>query len=183
MFVLFASAIVVSDCGSIGSSSKREIRKDFLSGSEKDPVDGAMWFGPRLGRRKRSEEGDDEEEESAERDKTDKTLVTFFRDAPWAFVAGVKGTSCSLKSFRKVVSLSETNYILSGGNGKKRTLSFTPRLGRDSEEEYGENSVDSGRGKSSSRSGSHGTGNFLSASNFTPRLGRYVHRFFERDRL
>lgn len=88
--VLFASAIVVCDSESLGSS-KREIRRDFLSESEKDPLDGAMWFGPRLGRKKRSD-GEEEEEESAEREKTDKTLVGFLQDAPWAFVAlkGIK---------------------------------------------------------------------------------------------
>ncbi|EEB11107.1 hypothetical protein Phum_PHUM088390 [Pediculus humanus corporis] len=111
-----------------------------------------MWIGPRLGRRKRS---DDDNTNQLDKNSGPPGVLELLQESPWAIVA-LKGP------------------LRSSIGGKRRTVNFIPRLGRDSEEEYVDAPPDFA--KSSSRSGngiSYGGG----SNNFTPRLGRYVNLY------
>lgn len=78
-------------------------------------------------------------------------------------------------------SIQLTGDFRSAGS-KRRTVNFIPRLGRDSEEEYGDGAVDASYIKSISRSGSQIIGPFGGGNNFTPRLGRFA-ALYNRDHL
>ncbi|KAK6637280.1 hypothetical protein RUM44_007694 [Polyplax serrata] len=121
--------------------------------NKRDSGTNVMWIGPRLGRRKRSEDetgsGNDNTAE-----KNGEAVMEFLQDTPWAFVA-LKGS-------------------------KRRTVNFIPRLGRDSEEEFSDRGLDGSFAKS--RGGSQIVRPFGGGNNFTPRLGRFAG-LYNRDRL
>ncbi|KAL0273091.1 UNVERIFIED_CONTAM: hypothetical protein PYX00_005848 [Menopon gallinae] len=105
----------------------------------------SVWLGPRLGRRKRSEE----DFNIITQDKNGGTFIEILQDTPWALVP--------LKGF------------LPGS--PRRSTTFTPRLGRDSDEEYTDSTMEVVYGKAGPRTGNHATGSF------TPRLGRHATLF------
>lgn len=125
----------------------------------------SVWLGPRLGRRKRSEE----DFNIITQEKNGGTFIEILQDAPWALVP-LKGTPHRADRVRDWFVPKE--YV---SGSPRRSTTFTPRLGRDSDEEYTDNTMEVVYGKAGPRTGNHATGSF------TPRLGRHATLFNHRQ--
>lgn len=125
-----------------------------------------LWFGPRLGRRKRAAALDIREKREIDDSglQTNENVVRkLMQDEPWALLT-FRGKNESLKK-------SHTFKIFQLGN--RRSSNFTPRLGRNSEEELFDNFMDpiyESYARAPTRSGEQTTTHL--GQNFTPRLGR-----------
>lgn len=101
---------------------------------------GAMWFGPRLGRKRRSDERLDLDQDESN------VIADVINGAPWALVSlpGEK-IGQEFNRFRKIESMVVENFFSTGG--KRHALPiFTPRLGRELAEDYGYSSLTASQG-------------------------------------
>ncbi|XP_017302412.2 PBAN-type neuropeptides-like [Diaphorina citri] len=94
-------------------------------------ANGPMWFGPRLGRRKRSLDEDEEEEKmnELEEEEGEERISDLLRTSPWAIIPLRAKSSISYRSARNFTP--RLGRSLSEEDEGSRSPPFAPRLGRD----------------------------------------------------
>ncbi|EFA11568.2 PBAN-type neuropeptides isoform X1 [Tribolium castaneum] len=111
-----------------------------------------FWFGPRLGRKKRNSSNDDLYQDMQKEELV--SLTDALQDVPWAIIA--------------------VNDLL---EGKRHVVNFTPRLGRESGEEFVNNAPEDRWLQNHETSGEM---LYQRSPPFAPRLGRHSSPFSPR---